>query len=336
MPAMARLFAVMAVGVGAHSIETVCLGRRAHRISYSLEGGETLDTIKNANISVVPDRSSDADCLGSDGDKVFCIGANVDPSCKQAAEVLPLPDGLDCKNCFVGAQADLYYTLNISGTRLQAVSVGLRDAHVRMAAEVHIERDESKKTSGSKILSNRTASFNFKVAKIIPVDISLILPTVIHYDADFEGHEEFTAGVDVDVILGDHHVNWTKEDGFQSGSSSPKVEVTPVLLPTVSTTATLGLRVHSSIEVSIDKVMWYHLNMKPSMPIAVDPDGKGEVCATGGLDVVTSQEADLHFQLVGMEHDVAHFGPKQLSHFHKDNALDLCRPIPTKLGEVIV
>merc|ERR1712048_1354795 len=88
------------------------------------------------------------------------------------------------------------------------------------------------------------------------------------------------------------------------------------------------LSLRSSLQVDIDKVFWYHLNQNPQVPSKLTYNhnlaSQDEVCLNVDVDHEINHEADVHFTLFGKDHEFYHFGPKELHHYHKDQALHMC------------
>jgi len=311
--------------------EVLCIGPRPHRVEYNLKG-DSLETLEDALISVAPalDMNSNTCAPAPSGDKALCIGANQDATCAKAKSDFPLGYGFDCSNCFAGATTDLFYKLNVSGFSLQGVEVGLQNTHLRGAVEVHgAASGASQPVKGHITLmdGDKTAKISFKVAKTVPVDITVGLPTILDYSVGFSGSVEATAGADLDIQVGDHFVKWTSADGFVVINGAPSLTVTPKLAVNAKAQANVHSLLQSSAQIDVDKVMWYHLNMASSLPITVAlNDADTEVCATGDMGFQVDHEADVHFSLFGKDHDIKHFGPKGLYQYHKD--MRKCVEIP--------
>eukprot|EP00927_Polykrikos_kofoidii_P046444 TRINITY_DN4068_c0_g1_i6.p1 TRINITY_DN4068_c0_g1~~TRINITY_DN4068_c0_g1_i6.p1 ORF type:complete len:346 (-),score=53.93 TRINITY_DN4068_c0_g1_i6:214-1251(-) len=332
--ALLSLSVWLLVKAGPHQGEEVlCIGPRPHRVEYNLKG-DSVETLEDAFISVAPalDMNSNTCVPSSSGDKALCIGANQDATCAHAKSDFPLAHGFDCVNCFAGATTDLFYKLSVSGFTLYGVEVGLQNTHLRGAVEVHgAASGASEPVKGQITLldGDKTAKISFKIAKIVPVDITVGLPTILDYSVGVSGSFEATAGADLDIQLGDHFVKWTRAGGFAVMNGSPSVTVTPKLAVNVKAQADMSVKLQSSAQIDIDKVMWYHLNMASALPVNVAlNDQDTEVCAVGGVDFQAGHEADVHFSLFGKETDIKHFGPKELYHYHKDDVARKCVDIP--------
>lgn len=313
--------------------ETQCIGDQAHTVTYDIQGGDTLESITDAKISVRPEPAMNGYCAGPSGDKAVCVGANTD-DCASATADLPINEVLDCQSCFAGATTDLFYDLDVSMLRLKKVEVGLRNTHIRGALEARAHAEASAPIASGSIAivdASKSLKISFKVANIIPVDLTIAMPTDLDYSLDVQADVDATAGADVDINLGDHFISWEKSTGWVVHNTSASVDVTPVMsLNSAEAVASLGLSLRSSLQVDLDKVMWYHVNMSPSLPTKLSADAVAkQVCLDGDVDFEVNHEADLHFTLFGKDHDIYHFGPQDLFHYHKDKALHKCIDLPS-------
>lgn len=311
--------------------ETHCIGGQAHLAKYDIVG-DTLEEVSDAMIVLRPAPENNAVCGGKKGDKAICVGSNIDDTCTHAASDVPIDDSFDCQNCFAGASMDIYYALNVSAFNLKGVEVGLRGNHLRGALEVHGHKEGSGPIAQGTIdliSADKTAKIHFMIANIIPVDISVSLPTSLDYSLSWEGAMDAAAGVDLDIDLGDHFVTWTKNDGIVTHNTSASVNATPFLKwNSGEAGADILLSLRSSLQVDIDKVFWYHLNQKPQVPSKVTYNHyllrKDKLCFDADVDFEVNHEADVHFTLFGKDHDIYHFGPEELYHYHKDQAMHKC------------
>jgi len=314
--------------------EYLCLGPRAHTITYDISG-ETLEEIENATISVQPDYSSSCNSAKSHhGDKTMCIGANVDRTCTAASKDIPFNSYLDCASCFAGLTTDLFYTLEVKAFALEQVEVGLRNSHLRGAAEVHGHADKAVTLPQHKVtlIGDKTLfKASFMVAGVVPVHIEVAVPTTFNYDLGFKGSIDATVGADLDINIGDHHIKYHKHDGFSHVNDEPSYTFTPKLNVDVEAEADITLGVESKVAISVDKVISYDVRMQPSFPLKVDLENNDKnICIGGAADFVLSHEADLHFKLFGKNHDLKHYGPKQLFHYHKDDVFKKCIDIQAR------
>jgi len=335
------LFAAIASTHADSGTETQCFGPRAHTVTYDLDG-DSLDNLQNAKIEIVPEPAMNGYCMGPSGDRDFCVGGNTD-DCITSRENLAIDDVFNCENCFAGVSTDLYYTVEIKWLKLHRVEVGLRDTHLRAALEVHGNKDVATgplKTGSISLLDGqKAAKVNFLVAGFFPISLSMSMPTTLEYSLGLHGSLDAVAGADLDIDLGDHFISWEKATGFEVHNSSMSVNLSPVLtLNSGAAAADVELKVRSGIQVEMNKVMWYHLDLVPSIPTALSFEKttgqSDQVCIRGDVDVPLSHEADIHFSLFGTDHDIYHYGPVDLLHFRKEQAISKCIDVP--IAEVVV
>jgi len=141
----------------------------------------------------------------------------------------------------------------------------------------------------------------------------------------------------LDVNLGNHYVKYQKGSGFSIVNDKPSYTFTPKLNVDVEAEVDVSLGLDSTVGISIDKVVSYDVHMQPSFPLTVDLENQDKnVCIAGSADFVLSHEADVHFTLFGKSHDVYHYGPKQLYHYHKDDVFKKCIDVPKSDTTVVV
>jgi len=336
------VFAAAIAGATAHSgIETQCFGAHAHTVTYDMDG-DSLETVQNAKIEVVPEPAMNGYCSGPAGSRDFCVGGNTD-DCRTPRDELPIDDVFNCDNCFAGVSTNLYYSVEIKWLQLHRVEVGLKDTHVRAALQVHGHKDVAtgplKTGSISLVDGEKTAKVNFMVGGVFPVSLTMSMPTTLEYSLGLHGSLDAVAGAELDVNLGDHFISWEKSTGFEVHNTTMSVNLDPVItLNSGIAAADVELKVRSGIQLDMNKVMWYHLNLVPSIPSALSFEKTAgqsdQVCIRGDVDVPVSHEADVHFTLLGSDHDIYHYGPVDLLHFFKEEAISKCIDVP--FADVVV
>jgi len=324
------VLAFAAYGVAADQGEDIqCFGTRAHKVTYA-QDGETLEDITDASIEVTRFPDGDADCAArNDADKPFCIGVNVDDSCEHNAGILPINNIFECKNCFGGAETDLYYKFEHHFLKLQQVEVGLTNTKVKGALEVHSHGDAASDiTNGTIAVPDKEFSIHFMAGKI-PVDLKIKFPTTLHYDLGLEGHLDAVAGADLDVDFGEHYLRWTPDDGFVMTNTEPTVDLEPVItVDDGDSGADITMGLESSLQVDINKVVWYHVNLTPTFPSKLSFEThwfkNNKICLKGDMDFPISHEGEVYHTLLGHDVVIKHFGPAELLHFHKDGIINKC------------
>lgn len=327
------LLAFAAYGVAADQTgeDIQCFAGRAHKVTYDIQSdGDTLDDVTDATIEVIRHSAGDDQCASNAaGDKPFCIGVNVDDSCSNPTGILPINDNFECKNCFGGATTDLYYKFEHKFLSLQKVEVGLTNTKILGALEVHAHKDAAADiTSGTISVPDHEFSFSF-MAGVIPVDLKVTFPTTLEYSLGLEGHLDAVAGADLDIDFGEHHLTWTKDDGFVTTNTEPTVNLTPVLtVDTGNSGADITMSLHSSLQVDINKVVWYHVNLDPTFPSKLSFESHwfrdNKICLKGDMDFPITHEGEVYHTLFGHDVVIKHFGPEDLLHLHKDGLIDKC------------
>jgi hypothetical protein len=290
----------------------------------------------------MPEPAMNGYCMGPSGDRDFCVGGNTD-DCMSSREKLAIDEVFNCDNCFAGVSTNLYYSVEIQWLQLHKVEVGLQDTHVRAALEVHGQKDVAtgplKTGSISLVDEQKTANINFMVGGVFPVSLAISMPTTLEYSLGLSGSLDALAGADMDINLGDHFITWEKGIGFDVHNTSMSVNLDPVVILNSGTAAAnIELKVRSGIQVDMNKVMWYHLNVVPAVPTAISfektAEQRDQVCIRGDVDIPVGHEADVHFTLLGTDHDIYHYGPVDLLHFRKEQAINKCIDVP--LSTIVV
>jgi len=315
--------------------ESICLGPVPHAVTYDIDA-DTMDKIQNVKIRVEPDKSSNEECVPPDENGVLrdiCVGENTD-NCIQAKKSIPITNHIECSNCFLGATAELFYEIDIKWLQLQTVEVGLRNNHLKGAAEFHTHAPFSMHHSGQiPLLTNEQKfSYSFKVAKVFPVVIEIAQPTNLTYDVSLNGAIDVTAGADMDYTIGDHYMKWTKSAGFATVHNKPSLKVTPKFGWTLQADATLTPALHSTTRVTLEKIMTYNLNLVPSLPLNVKVDTRyphPHICAGGGANFVMSQSAELHYTMFHKHYELASYGPKEVFRTEHSPLFEKCMDLPT-------
>merc|ERR1719433_681385 len=299
--------------------------------------------IKNVMISMVASPSLSAKCEAKatpSGDKPFCYGVNQDGTCTSAKADIPLEGGkFDCKECFVGVSADMYYKLNYTWTSLNSVEVGVRDAHLRGSAALHSHPSGSTTAvKGTKVLVDNSTRFTLIDKTVgcpvcVKVKITVAVPTSVDYEVTLKGEADVTAGAMVDINLGDHAIKWDHVTGWTHPQTEPSAAVKPILdIGTVRAEADVTLGVDTSFQLDVENVIWSHLDLKPSFPLKCTAKGglwpirKGQFCLSGDASLTISHEADLHWKLLGFKEN-HHWGPHQDYAWTRSGIVNVCKNV---------
>lgn len=331
-----------------------CLGDRAHLLKYDVEGepndGSSLQGITKAVLSMEPSAKHAAMCgdvaatteVGSapSGDKKFCYGFNQDSSCTAAKADIPLENGkFDCKDCFVGATADLYYKLNYTWDKLYSVEVGLQDMHLRGSVALHTFLSGSvTPVKGTKVLADNSTRFTLIDELVgcpicVKAKVTVATPTSVDYELTLKAQADIEAGAEIDIDLGDKAIKWDYIDGWTHPEKEPSYSVKPILaIGDTQAEADVSLGVHTSLQVDLDDIIWYHLDVHPSLPLkctvkgALWPFHGAQFCLNGDAAVTIGHEADLHWNLLTF-HENHHWGPYNDYSWSKSGIVNTCKDI---------
>jgi len=228
----------------------------------------------------------------------------------------------------------MFYALNYSIPRVHSVEVGLHDTHLLGDVQVVTHPSTTKTWTGRKILKDHQ-TYTLIDKKIgcplcVHVKVTAAFPTELDYTISSKDDVEMTSVVHMDVNLGDNFISWDHVKGWKKVSTAKSVSITPSVGATVGAESDVGLHLKSSMQLAIDKMMWYHLDMKPSFPLSVFARKKihseqSEICVGGKPEVSVGHEADLHVTLFGKSHEVHHWGPKE--DYHYSNSIHKCKDL---------
>uniref|UniRef100_A0A7S2BUE6 Uncharacterized protein n=1 Tax=Alexandrium andersonii TaxID=327968 RepID=A0A7S2BUE6_9DINO len=336
--------------------EVHCVRDRAHLVRFDVAGepndGSSMKGIERALISVEPSPAHTEHCQGKlgfepAGDKQFCYGVNEDSTCDGAQKVLPIKDGFECKNCYVSAKADAFYKLNYSLTELNSVTVGLKGIQLRAAAGVHRELSGSGTlTEGSYTFpgSDKTITLMDRLVGCpvcVRVTIKVGAPTSLEYSLKWNGQGEADAGATLDLDLGDNYVHYDSKAGWHHQALTPTHKVEPMLEVKANAEADLKLTLKTSLQVNVDNIVWYHLNMDPSLPLKLTIDGgfgpfkSAKVCLDGDALLNMEQEANLDWNLLKW-HAKDHWGPSKLYSWEKRGIVHACKGVQAENSSALV
>jgi len=241
------------------------------------------------------------------------------------AGIIPINDAFECKNCFGGAETDLYFRLEHRFLKLKKVEVGLTNTKIKGALEVHAHGDAHGLASGSiPMFGQKGFEISFKAGSI-PIDLSIKFPTILNYDLGLEGRLDAVAGADIDVDFGEHNLSWDPDNGFVMTNTGPSFHLSPVIsVDDGEAGADINLGLDTSLQIDVSNVVWYHVNMTPTLPSALSFEVPPKVCLHSDIDVPISHEGEVYHKLLGRDVVIKHFGPAELLHFQKEGIIDKC------------
>jgi len=344
-------YAIVASGesVSQKGNEVHCISNRAHLLQYDVEGeandGSSLKGVHQAIVSMTPSPDHASHCsnlkaqLGDHtpkGHKEFCYGANQDASCKGAKRNIPIKHGFDCKDCFLSVHADAFYKFNYTMTQLNSVKVGLKDVNLRASVGLHKHLAMSDPVSKGNIPFPDSDKEITLIDKLVgcPVCVRVLIkvkfPTSLDYKLTVSGDADFEAGAVMDINLGDNIVQYDGAGGtgWSHKVEKAKVSVTPILTADAKADGDLKLDVKTSLQVNVNNILSYHLNMGPALDTKVSSHND-RVCLNGDAALDMTQEAKLDWDLK-VWRAKAHWGPKQLYKWSKSGSVSRCKDI--KLG----
>lgn len=165
------------------------------------------------------------------------------------------------------------------------------------------------------------------------MNIKVAAPTKLDYSLTITGDADIEAGASLDVDLGNNIVHYDSDGGWTHDTHDPTVSVTPLLSVESQASADLTFNVKTSLQVNVDNIIWYHLNMTPSMDTHLKFDGSatataqhGQVCLDGNAAFTMEQEANLDWDLV-VWHAKDHWGPNQLYSWSKPGFIHACKAL---------
>jgi len=312
--------------------------------------GSSMKGIERAIISLEAARQHNHKCvnasLGStpSGDKQFCYGANQNSDCSGAKADVPLENGaLTCKDCYVAAEADVFYKLDYGLTGLHSAQVGLQDIHVKGSASLHLHVQGSTTAfKGShELMGNTEITLINKLVGCpicVQAKINVAFPTSLDYELDLSGQADVTVGGKIDAHLADRWAKYDHEAGWTHPTYSRTVTATPIFdIGAVQAKAGINLGLRTSVHVDIDHIMWFRLNLKPKLPLTADASGsiwpitKGKFCLKGDAELEIGHEADLNWDLLRV---FKHWGPFVDHTWKKSDAIDYCKSVGTDVGSL--
>jgi len=324
--------------------ELHCLGSSAHVVAYTVG-----DAKEDTSVSVVPAPERSAACRnvlnvakGVRRSQHICVGANQDETCAAARNAtLPLPGGMSCHGCYIGAETDLYYALNVTRLRVESIGIGLRSTQLRSTLRLVANEGKGIVRNGSLSLLQRPFEWRLKVAGRVLFDLKISMPTELHYDfkAKETGHAD--AGAQLLVDMGTNEAHYTCGKGWEHRRDKAKITLKPMVEGDYNGGAHLTVGLRSSLQVEIHDMLWFRVNVAPEVPlvlksVGISDDDLIQTCGVAGLNFNASHEADIHVKLHNHSFN-KHWGPKVDANYHNESAVSKCINIrPPKPPVVMV
>jgi hypothetical protein len=212
--------------------------------------------------------------------------------------------------------------------------MGFKDMHVRGGLELRVHQEKAWNYSGKYDLPEIHTPTWFFQAGPVPITMDFTIPTALTYELKLEESSELKVGATVDFDLGDHMLVY-ENGGFQTHNTDTKVSWQPVFDAKGEVTATVTLGIESSLQVTVEKLLTWGLNFKPSVPISAGVKAEicplhavnhtqVDLCHSVGADFKIDHAASLDFTFFGIHANLAEFGPWDLYTNHWDLVPETC------------
>jgi len=341
---LSGLVVIGASGKQLEGTELHCVGSSAHVVAYILG-----DAVNDTSVSVVPAPERNAECQntlsigrGVRHSQHICVGANQDETCAAARNAtLPLPGGISCEGCYIGANTDLYYALNVTRLRVENIGIGLRSTQLH--STLRLVADEGKgigDRNGSLSLLQRPFEWRLKVAGRVLFDLKISMPTELYYDFKTKEAGHVDAGAQLLVNMGTNEVQYTRGKGWEHRRDKAKITLKPMVEGDYSAGAHLTVGLRSSLQVEISDMLWFHVNVAPEVPLVLTSVGTSQddlihTCGVAGLNLNASHEADIHVKLHNHSFN-KHWGPKVDANYHNESAVSKCVDVHPRKPSVVM
>jgi len=176
----------------------------------------------------------------------------------------------------------------------------------------------------------------------VKAKITVAAPTSVDYEIDLKAEADITAGALLDIDLGARSIKWDDTNGWTHPAHQRTVSLTPILdIGDVQAEADIKLSLDTSLQVDLDSIIWYHMNLKPSLPLTCTAKGslwpilKAEFCVNGDAELTIGHEADLHWNLLLFKEN-HHWGPKQDYDWKKSGIVHICKDVGSTNATAVV
>jgi len=221
-------------------------------------------------------------------------------------------------------------------TSLSSAQVGLRDIHMVGSASLHKSLSNSTTAlKGSYELANANRKMTV-IDKLVgcPVcvkaKVTIAAPTYLDYELDLSAKTDITAGAQVDVHFSDRWAKYDSKHGWTYPEYKKDVSTTPILdITDNDVKANLNIGLRTSIQVDVDDIAWYHLDVHPTFALTAEMSGsvwplKPKFCLKGDADMTIGHEADLDWNIFTW-HAKNHWGPTQDKEWSQRDAISYCK-----------
>jgi hypothetical protein len=176
------------------------------------------EIMKEGNISF-----SSSNASLNEPSKTVCLGYNVDASCKDAKQPIPLYSNshlsVQCSDCFLGLEATLFVDIELHGWKLRSLAGGLRGIAINAAVIADMTATGSWSTGVQKTLNVVTNKpiISFKIG-LIPLQISYSIPVNVDAQFEFDATAHAQVGLTGVWSIGDAYVSWDPDNRWQFGT----------------------------------------------------------------------------------------------------------------------
>jgi len=260
--------------------------------------------------------------------KTLCFGVNSNENCDAAKESIHFIKSpymsLDCTNCFVGAKATVFLSVEIALFKLKHISTGLKDIQVNGAfvMEMLANNGWSGDIDKEYKLVDNAVIMQFWIGPV-PISIWFEIPVEIKANAYIDSHAFATIGAKANWHLGDAYVKW--ENGWTIQKPNPVLTWDHALKSEANFHAETMLSIRPSINVHASRIAHFNVKLEPEIfGKAYGDINKKEVCADLSYKILCQAKAELHINIpaafIKQDHiygpvNIIDTGVKEIGHF---------------------
>jgi len=241
--------------------------------------------------------------LGKGADKEVCIGWNTACPNSMSKGSIGLFSNkyatLDCSDCFVDFNADVFISVSIRGFSMQNISAGFRNMAINGSMVLGALSQSNWNTGVDKTLNliPSTNLINFKVG-VVPFLIYFELPVEVTASALFKSTANVHLGAGMNIDLGDAYVAWDPVKHWHHATPSPKLSFSPVLKTDANLDAEAKITITPTLTAHFDKILKYTMQATPTLDLTVTgSEADKQVCAKSTYDVTVTSETELNINI---------------------------------------
>merc|ERR1711862_530091 len=131
--------------------------------------------------------------------------------------------------------------------------------------------------------------------------------------------------------LADRWAKYDAESGWSHPEPTRTISAAPIFdIGSAQATAKLSLGLRTSVQVDLDSITWFHLNLAPKLPLTATAKGgwltSKKFCLEGDAELDIAHEADLNWNLIVWQAK-DHWGPKEDYKWSKSGIINVCKTI---------